>query len=230
MKVPFEILTDGLLTLTTQRPLDLLAAQAANSFVGNNAAEAVTEITLMGPKIKFLKDTVIAICGADLSPSLNQQEISNNKAYAVKANDVLSFGKDKAGVRSYLACGNSMSDGIPYQLPSSKFLSASPAPEFSRLPQHLVAALFSHAFSVSKLANRMGVQLEQRLANDLSPIITSPVMPGTVQLTTGGRLIVLLADCQITGGYPRILQLDASALAIIAQASSGCSLRFSSRQ
>ena len=105
-------------------------------------------------------------------------------------------------------------------------LQVSPAPEFEQLPQHLVASLFSHKFTVSVLANRMGAQLEQRLVNELDAIITSPVIPGTVQATPDGRLIILLADCQTTGGYPRVLQLSLEALSVMAQLGPGAELQF----
>jgi allophanate hydrolase subunit 2 len=72
----------------------------------------------------------------------------------------------------------------------------------------------------------MGAQLDQRLANELDDIITSPVIPGTVQLTPDGRLIILLADCQTTGGYPRVLQLSFEALSVMAQLGPGAELQF----
>jgi allophanate hydrolase subunit 2 len=226
MKHAFELIDSGLQTLVTTTPLDITAAHCANSFVGNAPTAAVIEVTLMGPKMRFIDACVIAICGAELSPTLNGSAIENNKAYAVKMDDVLSFGKNRDGLRAYIACGDEMRNGSIYQLPKTILLKAAPAPEFAQLPAATVAALFSYKFTVSKLANRMGAQLEQRLENDLAPIITSPVMPGTLQLTADGRLIVLLADCQITGGYPRILQLSSGALNVIAQLGPGAALQF----
>jgi len=43
------------------------------------------------------------------------------------------------------------------------------------------------------------------------------VLPGTVQLTPSGKLIVLMRDCQTTGGYPRILQLSEQGINTLAQ-------------
>ena len=63
----------------------------------------------------------------------------------------------------------------------------------------------------------MAYQLEQIIENNLRPIITSSVMPGTVQLTPSGKLIVLMKDCQTTGGYPRILQLKETSINVLAQ-------------
>jgi len=59
------------------------------------------------------------------------------------------------------------------------------------------------------------------ITNNLDGIITSLVMPGTVQLTPSGKLIVLMRDCQTTGGYPRILQLSDNSINTLAQKMTG---------
>ncbi|MBC8368893.1 MAG: biotin-dependent carboxyltransferase family protein [Planctomycetes bacterium] len=226
MKYPYEIIANGAFTLPTTKPLDIWAARCANSFVGNAQSCSTIEVCVLGPTIKILGEYVIAICGADLSPQLNGTDILNNNAHAVKRGDILSFGETRSGMRAYIALGDGFSDGNAYALPTSNVLPVSAAPEFELLDVHLRAALFSYKFTISKLANRMGAQLEQRLDNNFSPIITSPVLPGTVQLTPDGRLIILLADCQLTGGYPRLLQLRREALNIMAQLTPGAALQF----
>jgi antagonist of KipI len=64
----------------------------------------------------------------------------------------------------------------------------------------------------------MGYRLDFPLSNYNSPIevISSGVVPGTIQVTNSGQLIVLMADAQTTGGYPRIanvLRVDQDKLA-----------------
>tara|TARA_B110000908_G_scaffold99222_1_gene117192 strand:+ start:372 stop:668 length:297 start_codon:yes stop_codon:yes gene_type:complete len=54
----------------------------------------------------------------------------------------------------------------------------------------------------------------------------SHVMPGTVQLTPGGKIIILMRDCQTTGGYPRILQLTNSAINILSQKMTNSEIKF----
>lgn len=83
-------------------------------------------------------------------------------------------------------------------------------PEFNQLSSYQKKLLFSQSFTVSKNNNRMAYQLEETFSNNLKSIITSLVLPGTVQLTPSGKLIILMRDCQTTGGYPRILQLAES--------------------
>ncbi|GAL72060.1 biotin-dependent carboxyltransferase family protein [Jejuia pallidilutea] len=94
-------------------------------------------------------------------------------------------------------------------------------PEFHRLSVTQKKQLFENTFTVSKENNRMAYQLGEILQNNLDPIITSPVLPGTVQLTPAGKLIVLMRDCQTTGGYPRVLQLTDVAINILAQKYTG---------
>lgn len=90
-------------------------------------------------------------------------------------------------------------------------------PEFDSLSKHQQKLLFLKPFTVSSHSNRMGYQLKEVLENELKPIITSAVLPGTVQLTPSGKLIILMRDCQTSGGYPRVLQLKESAINVLSQ-------------
>lgn len=99
-------------------------------------------------------------------------------------------------------------------------------PEFDLLSEAQQNKLTTYEFTISKNNNRMAYQLEESLKNDLEPIITSPVLPGTVQLTPSGKLIVLMRDCQTTGGYPRVLQLKESSIDVLAQKYTGQSIIF----
>lgn len=46
--------------------MDTRAASLANILVGNDTNEAVIEITMMGPTMKFTEDEIIAVTGGDL--------------------------------------------------------------------------------------------------------------------------------------------------------------------
>ena len=100
-------------------------------------------------------------------------------------------------------------------------------PEWEQLPKLLHNRILSKTFTVSEQINRMAYQLEENIENDLEPILTAPVYPGTIQLTPSGKLIVLMRDAQVTGGYPRILQVDIHSLNILAQKRSGEKIKFS---
>ncbi|MFO7720878.1 MAG: biotin-dependent carboxyltransferase family protein [Gillisia sp.] len=98
-----------------------------------------------------------------------------------------------------------------------KELRVFPGPEYNLLSVKEKEFLAFTKFSVDKKNNRMAIQLQETIENSLNPIITGPVMPGSVQLTPSGNLIVLMRDCQTTGGYPRIFQLSDEAMNIISQ-------------
>jgi len=98
-------------------------------------------------------------------------------------------------------------------------------PEFFKLNQEQQRKLFT-PFRVSDDNNRVGYRLKESFKNNLSSILTSAVLPGTVQLTPSGKCIILLQDCQVTGGYPRILQLSEIAIARVSQKITGDKIQF----
>ncbi|MEL6989257.1 MAG: hypothetical protein AAGK97_15710, partial [Bacteroidota bacterium] len=59
------------------------------------------------------------------------------------------------------------------------------------------------------------------------PMISSPVIPGCIQLPPDGLPIILMKDAQTTGGYPRIAVVDTDDLNILAQKKPGDSVGFS---
>lgn len=99
-------------------------------------------------------------------------------------------------------------------------------PEFKNLTDTQQNELLSTCFTISNNNSRMGYQLNENLQNDLMAIITGPVIPGTVQLTPSGKLIVLMRDCQTTGGYPRVLQLSETAINSLSQKYTGQAISF----
>jgi allophanate hydrolase len=98
-------------------------------------------------------------------------------------------------------------------------------------------ALFDDAtrdrFAAATLArdargNRMGQRLtggQFPAAGGLS-ILSDVVVPGDIQITGDGTPFVLLAECQTTGGYPRIASVLPCDLPRLVQAPPGAPLRF----
>ena len=109
---------------------------------------------------------------------------------------------------------------------NSKEIKCYKGPEFELLENQQQEELFLKLFSVSKDANRMGYRLNEILKNSLPSILTSAVLPGTVQLTPSGKFIILMKDCQVTGGYPRVLQLPEAAINCLAQKSTNSKFQF----
>ncbi|WP_299153770.1 biotin-dependent carboxyltransferase family protein [uncultured Christiangramia sp.] len=109
---------------------------------------------------------------------------------------------------------------------NSEMIETYEGPEFGKLPESLQKLIFQKKFKVHGDSNRMAVQFEESIQNDLKGIHTSPVMPGSVQLTPSGKLIVLMRDCQTTGGYPRVLQLSEYGIQVLSQKIPGEAVQF----
>lgn len=109
---------------------------------------------------------------------------------------------------------------------TSNALEVFKGPEFELLTSIEQQQLLEQDFTVSNLNDRMAYKFEENFENNLSPIITSLVLPGTAQLTPSGNLIVLMRDAQTTGGYPRVLQLKESSINCLSQKYKGQKIRF----
>ncbi len=100
-------------------------------------------------------------------------------------------------------------------------------PEFDLLTKKQTDYLFKKKFEIDALNNRMGYQLKNPIPRmKKKEIITSVLIPGTVQLTPSGKLIIMMRDCPTTGGYPRILQLTDEAINRLAQLETGDTFTF----
>lgn len=109
---------------------------------------------------------------------------------------------------------------------ASEAIEVYPGPEFDFLTDAMIDKLLQQTFSISKNNSRMAYQLEEKIENNLKPILTQPVLPGTVQFTPGGNLIILMRDAQTTGGYPRIFQLTEESINLLAQKKQGDAIQF----
>jgi antagonist of KipI len=83
--------------------LDPFALRVANLLVGNCEAEAALELTVPGPSLRFEAETMLAICGGDLSPRIDGRAVPGWRPVAVRSGSVLQFGEAICGCRAYLA-------------------------------------------------------------------------------------------------------------------------------
>ncbi len=83
-------------------------------------------------------------------------------------------------------------------------------------------------FTVSPKSDRMGVRLTGPALDrsTKADLISTTVVPGTVQVPPDGQPIVLLADAQTIGGYPQIAHVISVDLPLVAQLRPGDTLRF----
>jgi allophanate hydrolase subunit 2 len=110
---------------------------------------------------------------------------------------------------------------ITGELEGKVTLEVSQGPEFEILSKDQKELLFRTSFTIAMENNRMAYQLQEPVGEHQHAMLTSATLPGTVQLTPGGKLIILMRDGQTTGGYPRILQLTDNSINLLAQKTFG---------
>lgn len=261
--------------------LDLLSHRLANRLVGNPDTSATLEMTLRGDDFEFLADAVIAVCGADMRPELDDENC-NARAFPahrpmfVARGSVLKFGNAVRGCRTVLAVAGGID--VPELLGSRSTLlragwggfngrklatgdmlsvgeymceaGAPPTPKPGNIPnwsirlqplprkepvrlrfvcgthlQELTSSarelLSAHSFELRSESDRMGYRLRGPALELTNPeqgrLPSAAVVPGTLQLPADGQLLLLMADCAPTGGYPRIGHVITADLPLAAQ-------------
>ena len=103
-----------------------------------------------------------------------------------------------------------------------------PGPEYDLFEEGQKRTMLTSTYRVSNDSNRMGYRLEgyNFKWSTTTSMISSGVLPGTVQITKDGTPIILLQDAQTIGGYPRFGILDQGSLNHMAHIKPGDRVRF----
>jgi biotin-dependent carboxylase-like uncharacterized protein len=88
--------------------MDRFALRMGNLLVKNPIDEAGIEMTAIGMKARVLKETVIALAGAQFSAKLNGNAIPLWQTIYLKEGDLLSIEKPRSGWREYLCIAGGM--------------------------------------------------------------------------------------------------------------------------
>jgi antagonist of KipI len=267
--------------------MDPFSLRIANLLVGNDEAEGALEITIIGPKLQFEEDSLIAICGGNLSPEIDGKSLPEWRPVLIKKGCVLSFGAAKSGCRAYLAVaggldipvvmgsrstylragfggfhGRALKKGDMLQTRTPSDLSAhflykklrsnpfakskwsvgsklrpvtrnsvirvTKGGQFDWFTESTKEQFFSSEFQVTSQSDRMGYRLSGSPLELTKPqeLISEAVTAGTVQVPSEGNPIVLMADRQTTGGYPKIAQVITVDLPVLGQVKPGEKIRF----
>src|SRR4051794_6640249 len=84
-------------------PMDSWSFRLANVLVGNPLGAAGLECQFVGPTLRFQRDSVIAVCGADMKPTLEGVPIEMWQSLAITAGQTLALSFAVAGARAYIA-------------------------------------------------------------------------------------------------------------------------------
>jgi allophanate hydrolase len=109
-----------------------------------------------------------------------------------------------------------------------------PSAQTDAFPADQIARLESEIFTKDRRANRQGARLVPEGAGFAAEgglsVTSEAIVPGDIQIVGGGgggggQPFVLLAECQTTGGYPRIATVISADLPRVAQAPPGTAFR-----
>lgn len=144
---------------------------------------------------------------------------------ALKKNDRIAFNLDVPVLPEQLNWSVSRSLYDPL---NPRLIRVMKGPEFELFQEKSLAGLFLNDFKITNAADRMGYQLEGPILQlkTAKEMLSSAVAFGTIQVTAQGNPIVLMADHQTTGGYPRILQVLSIDLGKLAQLRPGELIQF----
>lgn len=93
------------------------------------------------------------------------------------------------------------------------------SPDFEMFDAELIEEFYESVFTISNDTNRMGCRLHQNLKSYRQQVelLSTGIVPGTIQITNSGQPLILTADAQTTGGYPRIANIIAEDLSLVGQ-------------
>jgi len=234
--------------------MDRWALAAANRMVGNAPDAAAFEWALTGGRLRFDRDTRVAVCGPGVSTSAALPAGSEFELIRPTEGRFLylavSGGLDvpkvlgsrstyaPAGIGHRLRAGDTVPMGAPATgrsgLPGGPPNYASGVVRVVEGPQR---ALFSSpdwerflqsTWRVSRVSDRMGYRLEgdTPVTAPAADLPSEAACVGAVQVPPDGWPIVLMADGPTVGGYPKIAVVISADLPIMVQRQAGESISF----
>lgn len=216
-----EFLSAPIPPLETRKPADPYAATLLRRLCGVPEDVPVIELVASRMRLRATQDCVIRIAGTVFRPDGGNQRF-------LKQGEILELIPSGKGYRDVLIAQ------IPESVTDRTWLSASnfdyvdsgtvrvhTGPEFT-------SGCLDGEFTVDPRSNRIGVRLNRTEPRSFptEELITSPVGWGTIQMPPDGHPIILMPDCQSTGGYPRIGWVVPEDLRILGQLKPGSVLRF----
>lgn len=231
-------LNDAVLEITLNGPKLLFNAKATIVITGAEMSPKINNKSIFNYKIYTLKEEDILSFGKltkglrsyiAVDGGFKTETVLKSKSFykgitskaSIETNDILQINYSPKKLDSQIS---SIKNSVQFY--ETDYLEVFKGPDFELYSKQEQKQLISTSYTISKDNNRMGYQLKEVSIKHTKSILTSPVLPGTVQLTPAGKLIILMKDGQTTGGYPRVLQLTEKSIAILAQKKTNDSIHF----
>lgn len=103
-------------------------------------------------------------------------------------------------------------------------------PQAGHFTAEAISAFLNGTYTVTPEQDRMGMRLAGPPLAHLTPaaadIVSDGVTPGAIQVPANGQPIILLADCQTVGGYPKVATVISADLPRLAHCRPGSRIAF----
>ena len=229
-----ELVLAGATVTVEDGPVRLAVAGAGMSVaLDGTALPANTSLTLrpgqtlvVGPARAGVFAYLAASRGYDVAPALGSVSLQTRGAIggyggrALRAGDRIPLGAD-APDGPELAL-----DAVPLDPAAEVRVVLGPQADY--FDEAGIAAFLGTPWTISAEADRMGYRLAGPALSHPRGynIVSDGIVAGSVQVPGAGRPIVMMADHQTTGGYPKIATVISADLRLIAQRRPGDVLRF----
>ena len=183
-----------------------------------------------GAPVRGLRAYLCVAGGITSAPVLGSRSthvasgIGGNDGGPLKAGDELPVGP-APDVRDQLRVPMDLIPGIE----SSITVHVVPGPQEDAFTAGGVGTFYGSGYAISDRSNRQGVRLEGpeiAAVNERYDIVSDAVVFGSIQVPGDRKPIILLADRQTTGGYPKIGTVATVDIPKLAQAQPGSTIRF----
>ncbi|HEX9533719.1 MAG TPA: 5-oxoprolinase subunit PxpB [bacterium] len=102
-----------------------------------------------------------------------------------------------------------------------------PGPQDAWFEPEVLAAFYRATFTVSVRSDRAGTRLDgPKVQVQRERMLSDGMVPGAVQVPSGGQPIVIMPDGPTTGGYPKLGVVASADLRLVAQARTGVKIHF----
>ena len=168
--------------------------------------------------------------GFDIAPSMGSRSTYGRGGFggfqgrAIEAGDRLPLAWEIASRGPALVLGKPLADTNDDPCRIRAVL----GPQDDRFTAAGVATFLGNTFTVSRSFDRMGARLDGPTLElgDFESFISDGIAAGAIQVPGSGQPIVLLADHQTSGGYPKIATVISADLPLLGRLRPGSRLRF----
>ncbi len=178
----------------------------------------------------------IAVAGGFAVPKVLGSRATNLKlgiggwqGRKLTAGDILPVGELPGYAEDVLAGKKRLRQAeAPGCAPEAREIRAVLGPQEDYFTQEEITAFCRETYTVSHESDRMGYRLQGRPVQKAKQqdLITDGIVFGSIQIPPNGQPIIMLADHQTTGGYPKLATVAGVDLPELAQAMPGTKLRF----